>query len=178
MTYERFEDLPVWKAAMDLALRVYALTDDRAFSVRGDLSDQLRRAALSISNNIAEGFESGTTNALLSYLYIARGSAGESRSMLRFLERWPAAAHLKSEISNLILLAESCSRQIRGWADSLQNSSIPGQRHLNDQTRAAFDTHRRADDFLTRIRAQSEQNLRKWIEESQKGQQPSSESEI
>src|SRR5438477_10659205 len=120
MTYERFEDLPVWKAAIDLGLRVFALTDDRAFASSGGVKDQVRRAAVSVSNNIAEGFERGTTNELLAFLYIARGSSGEVRSMLRFLDRWPAAAHLKSEISELIPLAESCSRQIRGWADSLQ----------------------------------------------------------
>jgi hypothetical protein len=55
--YERFEDLPVWIAAIDFAQRVYLLTRDRLFSQSGDLRDQLRRAALSISNNIAEEFE-------------------------------------------------------------------------------------------------------------------------
>jgi four helix bundle protein len=52
------------------------------------LRDQLERAALSVSNNIAEGFERGTTNELLAFLYIARGSAGEVRSMMRILETW------------------------------------------------------------------------------------------
>ena len=76
MKYERFEDLPVWKAAIDLAVRVYALTRDRFFSQAGDLRDQLRRAALSVSNNISEGFERGSTAELLAFLYFARGSAG------------------------------------------------------------------------------------------------------
>jgi four helix bundle protein len=94
MKYERFEDLPVWKTAMELALGVYELTKDRFFNQRGDLSDQLRRASLSVSNNTAEGFERGSTAELLAFLYIARGSAGETRSMLCFLERCPDAAHL------------------------------------------------------------------------------------
>ena len=51
---------------------------------------------------------------------------------------WFASA-LKSEISNLKSLAESCSRQLRAWADSLQNSDIKGQRHLNDQSRDQWD---------------------------------------
>ena len=50
-------------------------------------------------------------------------------SMLCLLLRRPWAVHLKSEISNLKSTAESCSRQLRGWADSLQNSEIKGQRH-------------------------------------------------
>ena len=69
MKYQRFEDLPCWKAAMDLASRIYTLTRDRFFSQPGDLSDQLRRAALSVSNNIAEGFERGSTAELLAFLY-------------------------------------------------------------------------------------------------------------
>jgi four helix bundle protein len=69
MTYERFEDLPVWKAAQDLAVRIYLLTENPALHRiqrnGGDLADQFRRASLSISNNIAEGFERGTTPELL-----------------------------------------------------------------------------------------------------------------
>jgi four helix bundle protein len=99
MKYERFEDLPVWKAAMDLVERVYGLTRDRAFHHPGDLCDQLRRAALSVSNNIAEGFERGTTSELLQYLYFARGSVGEVRSMLHVCYRLPELSNLKSQIT-------------------------------------------------------------------------------
>src|SRR5271169_4877943 len=134
MRYERFEDLPVWQAASDLAVRVFAMGEMTALCRHRSLRDQLDRAALSVSNNIAEGFERGTTNELLAFIYIARGSAGEVRSMLCLKERrarktnWPAA--LKSQISNLKSIAESCSRQLRGWAESLQDSDIKGQRHL------------------------------------------------
>ena len=147
MKYKRFEDLPVWKLAMEIAQRVYVLTRDKFFSQPGDLRSQLRRASLSISNNIAEGFERGTTPELLAFLYIARGSAGEVRSMLIFVERLAEAKHLISEISDLKLKAESCSRQIRGWADNLQNSDIRGQRHLNEQSRGMYDSVRRREAF-------------------------------
>ncbi len=151
MKYERFEDLPVWKAGIELALGVYRLTQDRFFDQPGDLPDQLRRASLSVSNNTAEGFERGSTAELLAFLYIARGSAGETRSMLRFVERFPEAGHLKSQISNLRSLAESCSRQIRAWADDLQNSDIKGQRHLNEQSRREYDDRHRAEAFQRRL---------------------------
>jgi four helix bundle protein len=82
MKYDRFEDLPVWNAAIELAERIYMLARHRFFSQSGDLRDQIRRSSLSISNNIAEGFERGSTAELLAFLYIARGSAGETRSML------------------------------------------------------------------------------------------------
>lgn len=76
MTYQRFEDVPVWQAAIVLAERIFGLTADRAFAGHGDLANQLQRAGLSISNNIAEGFERGTTGELVTFLYYARGSAG------------------------------------------------------------------------------------------------------
>lgn len=160
MTYTRFEDLPVWKAALDLADHVYGLVDDRSFIGKGDLRDQLQRAALSVGNNIAEGFELGTTQQLITFLYNARGSAGEVRSMLHFCERRAQAdsgfVQLKSQISNLKSLAESISRQIRAWTDSLQNSDIKGQRHLDEKTRRVHDSRRRSNAFwaqLDRVRA-------------------------
>ncbi|MCX6897364.1 MAG: four helix bundle protein [Verrucomicrobia bacterium] len=147
MTYQRFEELPVWQEAMRLAERVYDLTERNQKRMSYSLRDQLERAALSVSNNIAEGFERGTTNELLAFIYIARGSAGEVRSMLVFLGRRAGFGDLKSEISDLKSVAESCSRQLRAWADSLQNSEIKGQRHLNDRTRSSADQKRRAEAF-------------------------------
>ncbi len=151
MKYQRFEDLPVWQTAMDFAVHADALSQDRAFNGHGDARDQLQRAALSISNNIAEGFERGTTPERLSYIYIARGSAGESRSILRFCQRVEWLAHRRLEVDLLIAEVESVSRQLYGWADSLQNSDIKGQRHLNDQTRANYDQARRADAFWQKL---------------------------
>lgn len=151
MKYERFEDLPVWQSAIELANRVYDLTRDRFFEQPGDLRDQLRRSSLSVSNNIAEGFERGSTAELLAFLYIVRGSCGETRSMLLFTERFPEAEHLKSQISDLKLLAESCSRQIRAWADNLQNSDIKGQRHLTDGSKEQYQSKQRADVFIRHI---------------------------
>ena len=147
MKYERFEDLPVWKTALDLAQKIYAHTRDRFYSQPGDLRDQIRRAALSVSNNIAEGFERGSTAELIAFLYIARGSAGEVRSMLQFTDGSPEATHLKSQISDLKLLAESCSRQIRAWTEHLQNTDIQGPRHLNDKSRASNEGRKTADAF-------------------------------
>ena len=78
-TYKRFEDLPVWIKAADLAALIFRYTRHDSFRGKGDLANQLQRATLSISNNVAEGFERGSTAELLQYLYIARGSAGEAR---------------------------------------------------------------------------------------------------
>jgi four helix bundle protein len=126
MKYQRIEDLPVWKAAIDLAVKTFTLTGKEGSRGCGDLKNQMERSSLSISNNIAEGFERGTTQELLTFIYIARGSAGELRSMLLFLGRLPNFNNLKCEISDLRVQAESLSRQLRAWADSLQNTDIKG----------------------------------------------------
>ena len=64
-----------------MAEGVYDMTEKKQWKVSYSLRDQIERAALSVSNNIAEGFERGTTNELLAFIYIARGSAGEVRSI-------------------------------------------------------------------------------------------------
>ena len=135
MTYQRFEDLPVWKEAATLYDQASDFLETRPPGMSRSFQDQLERAALSVSNNIAEGFERGTTNELLAFIYIARGSAGEVRSMLCLLERRRAYANLTSQIAALKRLAESCSKQLRAWAAALQESDIKGQRHLNTKER-------------------------------------------
>lgn len=151
MTYQRFEDLPVWQQAAAL----YEQTDDFLESapprLRHSFRDQLERAVLSVSNNVAEGFERGTTNELLQFIYFARGSAGEVRSMLCLLVRRPWMNDLKSQILSLKSIAESCSRQLRAWADSLQNCEIRGQRHLTDKSRRQSEDQKRAADFQKQL---------------------------
>jgi len=78
-TAERFEDLRIWQAARTLVNTVYELTETlRDFEFKG----QIRSAAISAMNNIAEGFERRTDSDFAHFLDIAKGSAGEVRSML------------------------------------------------------------------------------------------------
>ena len=147
MTFERFEDIPVWKDGVHLAAAIFKLTEDQRFRYKGDIANQIQKAALSVSNNIAEGFERGTTQELITFLYYARGSAGEVRSILAVMEQMPVFDDLKSKISELKSLAEAISRQIRGWTNSLQNTSIPGQRYLNDKSKKAFEGVKRRKEF-------------------------------
>ena len=118
---------------------VFNLTEDKSFRFRGDLANQLQRAAMSIPDNIAEGFERGTTPELIMFLYGAKGSAGEVRSIGHVLDRLPAFAHLKSQISDLQTRASFISRQIAGWAQSPQETDIRGQRYLTELSRQACD---------------------------------------
>lgn len=151
MKYRRFEDLPVWRDSIELAVRTFALTATRCFRGHSGTRNQLENAVVSISNNIAEGFERGTTNELLNFIYISRGSAGETRSMYCLIERLPEFSDFKFEISDLKLKAESISRQLRAWADSLQNTDIRGTRYLTDKSRLADERRRERDEFLAEL---------------------------
>ena len=81
-TVQRFEDLTVWLEAKSLVKAIYLLTGKGAAGRDFGFRDQLRRAAVSVMSNIAEGFERGTNKEFVQYLYIAKGSAGEVRSLL------------------------------------------------------------------------------------------------
>ena len=161
MKYSRFEELPVWRDAIEVAVKTYALTAHTQFKGQYSLRDQIERAAVSVSNNIAEGFERGTTQELLTFLYIARGSAGEVRSMLCLFDRLPLLIDLKSEISNLKFQIEKVSRQLRGWADSLQNSEIKGHRYLNNRSRRSSQNAKDREEFMEEFRRAQEENIKR-----------------
>ncbi len=154
-TYRQFEEIPVWQSAIELAAHVFDLTARPAFKYRGDLVNQIRRAALSVSNNIAEGYERGTTNDLIHFLYIARGSCGETRSMTHFAVRLGGMDEEREAIEEVRARCENVSRQLFGWIDSLQNSDIKGVRHLNDQTRRDYALTAARKDFREKFSPQA-----------------------
>jgi four helix bundle protein len=152
MKYNSFEELPVWKDAIELAVRIFVLTAKPCFRNHSGTRNQLENAVVSISNNIAEGFERGTTQETLTFLYISRGSAGETWSMLCLLERAPGFEDLRSEIPDLRSRALSISRQLRSWADSLQNTDIRGQRYLTEKSRRVTKEAQEREEFLEELR--------------------------
>lgn len=77
-----FEDLLVWQMGIELVKRVYVLTASGLFSKDFGLRDQIRRASVSVPTNIAEGFERASRKEYLQFLNVAKGSAGEVRSLL------------------------------------------------------------------------------------------------
>ncbi|HQF42787.1 MAG TPA: four helix bundle protein [Ignavibacteriaceae bacterium] len=82
MKVKTFEDLQVWKDARVFVNSVYELTSQEKFNKDFGLKDQIQRAAVSIMNNISEGFERDNNKEFLNFLGYAKGSAGEVRSML------------------------------------------------------------------------------------------------
>jgi four helix bundle protein len=134
--YQRFEDLPVWQEAVRLYNKVLDLLEEPNLPLTSGFRNQLDRAALSVSNNIAEGFERVTTNELLAFLAISRGSAGEVRSMIAAVKDRPRLKSLIKRLSEIRALAESCARQLTAWTGSVEESPVRGKRHLAGQARA------------------------------------------
>ena len=151
MAFRAIEDLPVWQAARDLAVRIFDLTARGSLGPHAGLRDQLERAAVSISNNIAEGYERGTMSELLTFLYYARGSAGEVRSMFAILRQGAEWSKIRDETEQLLHLTLSVSRQLGAWIESLKNSETKGQRYQNEETRQHRERATRRDAFLAEL---------------------------
>jgi four helix bundle protein len=82
MKYKKFEDVEVWQLARSYTTRIYKLTEKGSITKDFSLRDQIRRTAVSVMANIAEGYERRSNKEFIQFLYIAKGSAGESRSHL------------------------------------------------------------------------------------------------
>ena len=77
-----FKDLLVWQKSKDLAIRIYRISNQGEFQKDFGLRDQIRRSAVSIPSNIAEGDERDTNKESVRFLYIAKGSLAELRTQL------------------------------------------------------------------------------------------------
>lgn len=87
MAITNFEDFEIWKLSMELLASIHKLVNTWEFLKDYGFRDQVRRATLSISSNIAEGFERNNNNEFIRYLIIAKWSCGEVRSQLLWAER-------------------------------------------------------------------------------------------
>ncbi|PIU14593.1 four helix bundle protein [bacterium (Candidatus Gribaldobacteria) CG08_land_8_20_14_0_20_39_15] len=82
MKINKFEELNIWKLSLKITREIYDLTSKPAFSKDFALRDQIRRAIISVSSNIVEGFEKNNNNEFIRFLKISKGSAGETRNQL------------------------------------------------------------------------------------------------
>ena len=114
MKFHRFEEILAWQKAKELCVMVYRIFgESRDFGFR----DQIQRASVSVMNNIAEGFERKSNNEFRHFLYIAKGSCGELRSMLilaKELKKLP-----EPEASGLLQHAEEVSKMLAGLIKTL-----------------------------------------------------------
>jgi four helix bundle protein len=110
---ERFEDLDCWKRAREIVSLVYSVSSEGLLNKDFGARDQARRAAISIMNNIAEGFSRTSTKEFIRFLSIAESSAAEVKSMiyvfqdLRYIE--------ESQASQLHFALDDVRQQIRSF---------------------------------------------------------------
>jgi four helix bundle protein len=145
--YSHYYDLPAWQEAGRLYRRVLTLLLRSDLPLTWGYRNQLDRAALSVSNNISEGFERVTMRELLAFLAIARGSAAEVRSMTTVVQPVPAFAPILNDLQEIAALADSCMKQLSAWMSSLEKLPFKGSRHLDPQTRQLRESDRKAREF-------------------------------
>jgi len=112
-----YEELIAWQKAMSFTEEVYRLSKLLPQGERYALSDQLRRSAISVPSNIAEGFGRDSTKDFLHFLMIARGSLNEARTQLTLASRLGFLDDIKSSLQ----LAADTSRLINSLAAKLRS---------------------------------------------------------
>jgi len=120
-TIKRFEDMLAWQKSRELVREIYK--NFKGLNDRG-FQDQIQRASISVLSNIAEGFESGTKQEFLNYLYIAKASAGEVRAQLYAASD---IGYINIETFKYLKgLAEDCSRLIASFTAKLKSGGLAG----------------------------------------------------
>ena len=118
MAYTSFEDLEVWKRACRLSVDLYKIIDNcKDYSFR----DQMRRAAISIASNIAEGAERHSQKEYIHFLHIAKGSAGELRTQLYIANK--VGLRKSNERQQLCLELIEISRMLHGLIKGIRQKS-------------------------------------------------------
>ena len=160
-TVQRFEDLLAWQKARELTREVYrTLANCRDMSFR----DQIQRAAVSVMSNIAEGFESGTRQEFLNYLYIAKGSAGEVRAQLYAAYD---IGYLNMETFKLLRsLAIECSRLIASFIRALKTSIHSGTQYKKEKAKAQLEREKFDLEILEQLRDANPDHFNKYFRET------------
>ncbi len=143
-----FEDLKVWQKVRELANLIYAATRQGEFARDYGLADQIRRAAVSVLSNIAEGFERGSYTEFIQFLYIAKGSCGEVRAQLYIARDQKYLP--ETEFQRCHALATEIARMISGLADHLKSSQQRGDKFRRPQPKPWADQVKDLIDELTK----------------------------
>ena len=126
-TVERFEDIEAWQKARELTKEIYACSGTGKFAKDYGLRDQIRRAAVSIMSNIAEGFERGGSAEFAQFLSIAKGSAGEVEAQLYIALDQGYIDNKQFE--SIKAMASSTKKLIAGFMNYLKRSKLKGQKY-------------------------------------------------
>jgi four helix bundle protein len=121
--------LEIWKEARRLTWEAYDLSKTEKFFKDFGLRDQMRRAAISIMSNIAEGFERGGNQEFVQFLYVAKSSCGEVRSQL-YVALYQEYIGQKAA-DNLFIILKRLSVMIKHLIDHLKRSGLRGPKYGN-----------------------------------------------
>jgi len=111
--FSSFEEINSWQKSRIFNKRIYQITENSNFKKDFDLVRQIRRASISISSNIAEGFERNTDKEFIYFLYVAKASAGEVRSQIYLAFDLEYIA--KQEFDELLESVTEISKLISGF---------------------------------------------------------------
>lgn len=131
---ESFEDLECWQTARMFRHEVYRLSRSPEFSRDYALVSQIRRAAISIGSNIAEGFERGGNREFIQFLSQAKGSAGEAKDQLYVA--LDEGYVTQEQFDQAYGLGDAASRRIGGFMSYLRKASVTGYKFDTVSTRA------------------------------------------
>lgn len=124
---QKFEDIEAWQKARELTNAVYSCSGKGAFAKDFGLRDQIRRAAVSIMSNIAEGFERGGSAEFSQFLAIAKGSAGEVEAQLYVA--FDQGYINQEQFDSIKSTAFSTKKLIAGFMNYLKRSNLKGQKY-------------------------------------------------
>lgn len=112
MKINRFEELQIWKLSLKITKDIYDITSKKEFAKDFGLRDQIRRAIISVSSNVVEGFEKNNNNEFIRFLKMSKGSVGEVRSQLHIAL---AVNYItQGEFDHIYEETETLSKQIGG----------------------------------------------------------------
>ena len=118
--FNSFEEINSWQKSRLFNKRIYEITENSAFKKDFDLVRQIRRASISITSNIAEGFERNTDKEFVYFLYVSKASAGEVRSQLYLALDLKYISEI--EFDELFLKISDISKLLSGFIKYLENS--------------------------------------------------------
>lgn len=124
---ERFEDLVIWQQARRLSKEVYEITRLGDFRFDSRLVQQIRAAAGSVMDNIAEGFERDGNKEFIQFLYVAKGSCGEVRSQL--YRAFDAGFINEETFTRMLNETLSLNKGILNFIKSLKSSAVTGTKY-------------------------------------------------
>ena len=146
-SYQRFEELPIWQEAAKLHNLVLDLLEEHAALFMPGFRNQIDRAALSVSNNIAEGFDRVTTAELLTFLGYSRGSASEVKSMCAVILTRKKIKPALVLLQAIRAACESCLKQLTAWMYQIDSGPVQGKRHLTGTDKRRRDEGRIASEW-------------------------------